>query len=189
MQVGVSVAQPPCGYVCVCVICGQWEWWGRNHRLEVEVKVKEAGKMQIIKEPVYQEIELYTSGQLAYPSKVASNICFPSTMSPDLYQTFSCLKVVGVKVLPLTVSLVIRRIAETWEEFDHCRWKFSLFSNFQLYASSSLPEDGFNFLHRTSSQSDTVLVSQGCHNRMSQTERFKWTKIYCLMFLEAGSPK
>ena len=63
MQVGVSEAQPVCVCVCVCV-CDMWAvgQWGGNKRLEVEVEVKQAGRMQVIKEPVYQEIELCTSG-------------------------------------------------------------------------------------------------------------------------------
>lgn len=44
-----------------------------------------------------------------------------------------------MKVLPLTVSLVIRRIAETWEEFWHYRWNGEIISLRKLSALSAPP--------------------------------------------------
>ena len=49
------------------------------------------------------------------------------------------MKVAGVKVLPLTVSLVIKRIAEAWEEFDHYRWNGESICLLKLSALSAPP--------------------------------------------------
>lgn len=58
--------------------------WGRNKRLEVEVEVKQAGKMQVIKEPVIKRLSsVLPDNQLIHP-KLPPVSAFP----PPRPQTF-----------------------------------------------------------------------------------------------------
>ena len=142
MQVGVSQAQPVCVCVCVCVcmcvcvcVCDMWAvgQWGGNKRLEVEVEVKPGRQNASHKRAcLSRDRALYFR-----TTSLSTQSCLQCLLS--LYQTFSCMKVAGMKVLPLTVSLVIRRIAKAWEEFDHYRWNGESIFLLKLSAPSAPP--------------------------------------------------